>query len=161
MYLRGGGTLEIVHRESSKIMNLIESCDLLKSKEEKLDKLLMEKEEQVCILQESLLREESKSLMCNNALNKKILDLEKQVEDRDLLYESGQRQSEKIQDLERILKEKQGIEERLITKNRVNEDKIKLLQQVNSELKYTNCELENRIQTLEHQGHLCRLRSVS
>lgn len=66
----------------------------------------MEKEEQVCILQESLLREESKSLMCNNALNKKILDLEKQVEDRDFLYESGQRQSEKIQDLERILKKK-------------------------------------------------------
>jgi hypothetical protein len=146
-----GGTLEIVHRESSKVLNLIESCDLLKSKEQKLDKLLMEKEEQVYILQELLLREESKSLMCSNAFNKKILDLEKKVEDRDFLYESGQRQSEKIQDLERILKEKEGIEETLITKNRVNEDKIKLLQQVNSELKYTNCELENRIQTLDHQ----------
>lgn len=146
-----GGTLEIIHRESSKILNLIESCDLLKSKEQKLDKLLMEKEEQLCILQESLLREESKSLMCNNEFNKKILDLEKQVEDRDFLDETCQRQSEKTRDLEKILKEKEGNEEALITKDRVNEDKIKLLEQMNTELKYTNCELESRIQTLDHQ----------
>lgn len=146
-----GGTLEIVHRESSKILNLIESCNLLKSKEKNLDMMLMEKEEQICVLQESLLKEESKFLECNNEYNRKILDLEKRVEDREILHEKSQSQSEKIRELEELLKDKEEVEESLVSSNRESEEKINKMQRINSELNNTNCELESRIKTLQHQ----------
>lgn len=146
-----GGTLEIVHRESSKILNLIESCDLLKSKEKKLDGMLNEKEEQLCVLQESLMKEKHKFLKMSNEHNRKILDLEKQVEDRNCLHEKCHSQSERMKDLEGLLKDKEEHEEHLVTTNRENEDKIITIQQMNEELRDTNTELESRIKALHHQ----------
>lgn len=151
-----GGRLEIVHRESARIISLIESCDALKLKEKELEERILEKDDQLYRLQESLASVNSDALSRSVQQETRIMDMEQKIADRDFLLEKCRYQEEQIQSMEEICNQNCVIEQRLIEVERDKQEQYHHLFQINTELEKSHSDLMR-----EHEGAVSRISSLS
>jgi hypothetical protein len=140
-----GGSLEIIHRESTRYQTLMRCCDDLKTKEEDLDKDLVIARHQVEVEKGTMLKQEAKFIAEQNRLNAEVDRLKKCVADRDELERVCGEQRDQIKELHVVQHQK--------------EELVKKLQQIEHEATLSNSNFERaRVTIVDNNSIIGKIR---